>query len=736
MPRRSEPSPAVAVLLSRRHADTDERDAEASLDELEQLLRGLGVAVARRVVQRRKPTGNASFVGAGKQQEVAAAIEEVARLRGRDAVVLAVDDELRPGQQHQLETALDVPVIDRTGVVLRVFEQRAQTPLARLEVEIARLAYEAPRVRDDASLGDREGGGGRGGRGHTNVELEKQRIRKRLAALRRERDELAARDESQRARREGLRVALVGYTNAGKSSLMRALTRSDVLVDDKLFATLSSTVRALSPAATPPIMVSDTVGFLRNLPHELVASFRSTLAEARDADLLLHVVDASDPSFEEQMRVTRESIASIGGAEVRELVVLNKIDRLGDEARAALARALPGAIQVSALDRADVARLRQAIVDAFDPDLDAEVLSVPFADGHLLGDVRSRARVIAERYEDDAVALSVRALPADLERWRRLVPPPPEIATVADLLAAARRHGLELHAQTEDFDRTGLDFLVAHAHDGDDVRWIVRTPRRPDVWASSRIEARVLRLVRSHLPVAVPEWRVHARDVIAYPRLAGVPAVTVDRDVATRDGPTKGPTWNVIDPAAPCDAFVDSFAEALAALQAIPVERARLAGVPVRGIDAVRAELSAAIDATADALRPPEWLRDRWRRWLDDDRSWPEHLAMVHGDLHPGHMLLAPDGRLVGVLDWTEAQVTDPSVDFAMFHGCFGPEALRRLVTRFERASGRTWPRLLEHAAERWSAFPVLGAAWALRTGNEAVLAFVREQIASAKPVP
>ena len=718
MSRPTRDRPTVAVLLTRRHAETSEHDAEASLAELEHLLRGLGIETVARVVQRRRPTSG--FVGAGKLDEM----KEAIAAQGDAPVIVAVDGELRPGQQHQLEAALEVPVLDRTAVVLRIFEQRASTPLAYAEIELARLQYELPRVRDEAASDDREGGGGRGERGHTNAELERQRIRARIATLRRKLAQLAEGEEKRRSRRDALVVALVGYTNAGKSSLMRALTGADVLVEDKLFATLGSTVRPLAPPASPPILVSDTVGFIRHLPHELVASFRSTLAEAREAGLLLHVVDASDPEWREQMRVTRSSLAAVGASEVRELVVLNKVDRLDAAARAALAEELPGALQVSALDPESVRWLHGAIVAAFDRELAGGILAVPFAEGRTLAEVRSRARVVAESYGEEGVLLAVRALPADVDRWRHLAPARPSIETVEDLLAAARRHGASLRATSRTFDTTGLDFLVAHAEDEAGVPWVVRTPRRDDVYAASLVEARVLELIRPHLPVAVPDWRIHAPEVIAYPKLPGMPAVTVDH--------VAGHAWNVIDPAALPDVFLDSMARTLAALQSIPAEMAREAGVPIRTTEMLRTELFMAIDATADLLRAPRQLRARWRRWLDDDRCWPDHLALAHGDVHAGHMLLDRHGTLVGILDWTEAKLTDPAVDLAMFHGHFGPEALRRLVERIERAGGRTWPRILDHAAELWAAWPVLAAAWALRTGNETALQFAQAEVAAA----
>lgn len=713
-----------AVVLARQLPEQTDADVGASLAEIEDLLGGLGVRVAQWVVQRRGAAASGSVIGEGKQQELLSILAGLKREVGEEAVMLAVDGELSPGQLRHIEGALDVEVADRTGIILRVFEQRARTQVAKLEVEIARLTYEAPRVRDDESLGDREGGGGRGARGHTNVELKKQRIRERVASLRRELEGQRAAEEAQRARRkDALRAALVGYTNAGKSSLMRALTGSEVLVEDKLFATLGTTVRALSPETAPRILVSDTVGFIRDLPHELVASFHSTLEEARDAGLLLFVVDAADPRWREQLRVTRETLASIGASGVPSRVLLNKIDRVDAATRAALAEELPDALQVSAHDPDDIRRIRGAIVASFEERMGDDVLVVPFAQGRLLGEIRAEARVLGERYTDEGAVLTVRALPDAIDRWRSALPEARPIETVAELLAAARGHGLRLTTDSADFDRTGLDFLVVHARDDEGAPWIVRTPRRPDVLASARVEARVLRLIRPRLPVAVPDWRVHTHEVIAYPRLGGTPAVTVD--------PATGPSWNIIDPGAPPGSFLDSFARALAALQAVAPEEAAGAGVPVKTIAEVREVIGRAMEGTRGVLSPPEGVWRRWQRWLEDDESWPDHLALVHGDLHPGHMLLGADGRLEGVLDWTEAQVTDPSIDLAMFCGCFGRGALEALLPRFERAGGRTWPRLADHAAERWAAFPALAAEWALRTGNEAIVEHARGMLAS-----
>ena len=225
-------------------------------------------------------------------------------------------------------------MLDRTGVIVEIFHRHANTREAKLQVEMARLKYVAPRLRESAGGGGRQQGPGAG---ESTLDLDRRKIRDRLSELK---DQLEAvqRDGDQRraSRRDQLRVALVGYTNAGKSSLMRALTGSEVLVEDKLFATLDTTVRTLQPETRPRILVSDTVGFIKQLPHDLVASFRSTLAEALEASLLLFVVDASDPTYEAQLEVSRSVLRDIGADAVPSRLILNKMDRVDSAARAAL----------------------------------------------------------------------------------------------------------------------------------------------------------------------------------------------------------------------------------------------------------------------------------------------------------------------------------------------------------------------------------------------------------------
>ena len=376
------PSPR-AVLLGVQLPGVTEAEFAASLDELGRLGKTLGLAIAGRVTQRRQRLAPGVVVGEGKLAELARWTGGSGKLysqapgakRGGEAAlpggadasddappsqapplapaeragVVLVDHDITPSQARNLERATGAEVIDRSAVILAIFQRHARSREARLQVEIARLHYMAPRLRETGGGKDRQSGGiGGRGVGESASELDRRKVRDRIAELR---QELAGieRDSGTRRKRRGdlSTVALVGYTNAGKSSWMRALTGSAVLVQDKLFATLDTTVRALQPETNPRILISDTVGFIKKLPHDLVASFRSTLDEARECDLLVHVVDAADPAFPDQIEVTREVLDSIGANQSERLLVLNKIDRVDPETRARLAREWPDALLLS-----------------------------------------------------------------------------------------------------------------------------------------------------------------------------------------------------------------------------------------------------------------------------------------------------------------------------------------------------------------------------------------------------
>ncbi|MES1166028.1 MAG: GTPase HflX, partial [Verrucomicrobiota bacterium] len=339
--------------------------------------------------------------------------------------VVLVDHDITPSQARNLGRETGVEVLDRTAVILEIFRRHARSRAAKAQVEIVRLQYMVPRLRESGKGKDRQRGGiGGKGAGESALELDRRKIRDRIAELTRELDALAEEQRTQRARRRDMsRVALVGYTNAGKSTLMRALTGSQVYVADQLFATLDTTVRPLHPPTHPRILISDTVGFIDKLPHGLVASFKSTLDEALEAGLLAQVVDASDPNFERQLQVTTEVLAEIGAGDVPRLLVFNKIDRVGDAsaeeaATAALLARWPEALVISARRPADVARLHAHLVAFFARDLVEGEVRVGYDRQQLRGEIFTWAEVLGERYEDDGVVFQVRARPDMLARWR------------------------------------------------------------------------------------------------------------------------------------------------------------------------------------------------------------------------------------------------------------------------------------------------------------------------------
>jgi GTP-binding protein HflX len=444
-----------AILVGVQVAGVDDVTHAASIEELGLLVKTLGYEVVGTISQKRDKIDGSTVLGKGRLEELAAitggtgvvgsmAIQRKSKARERfeDAdgkkptarqgepdpqaqprpEFVIVDHEISPNQVRNLERATGTQVLDRTGVIVEIFHRHAHRREAKLQVEMARLKYIAPRLRESSAAGERQQGYGAG---ESDLELNRRKIRDRLAELKEQLDDIQ-RDNDQRrsARRDQLRVALVGYTNAGKSSLMRALTGSEVLVADKLFATLDTTVRALQPETRPRVLVSDTVGFIKKLPHDLVASFRSTLAEALEASLLLFVVDASDPTHESQLEVSRNALREIGADVVPSRLLLNKIDRASETDRSALRAKHPDAILLSANSPEDVAALRETIIAFFEAAMVEDQLVLPYAKQGLLNDVYENARVLSEVYDSTGRIMKVRGLPGAITRLRRTLAAP------------------------------------------------------------------------------------------------------------------------------------------------------------------------------------------------------------------------------------------------------------------------------------------------------------------------
>jgi GTP-binding protein HflX len=330
-------------------------EVEESLDELERLVDTAGAEVVGRALQRREAPDPATFVGRGKAEE----LHRLAEVLDVDTVVF--DDELSPAQQRNLEKLLGRSAIDRTAVILDIFAQNARTPEGKAQVEMALISYRLPRLRGRGrGLSQQAGGIGTRGPGETKLEEDRRRLLARRARLAEELASLAERRSTQhlaRRRSRLVEVAIVGYTNSGKSTLMRALTAADVLVADRLFATLDPRTRRLWLDEGCSVLCTDTVGFVRKLPHSLIEAFRSTLEVTRDADLLVHVVDAASARPEEELEAVKGVLAEVGAAEVPELLVWNKADR-APLAAERLARAHPGSVAISALERQGLDELR------------------------------------------------------------------------------------------------------------------------------------------------------------------------------------------------------------------------------------------------------------------------------------------------------------------------------------------------------------------------------------------
>ncbi|MEU1728078.1 GTPase HflX [Actinomadura sp. ATCC 39365] len=404
-------------------------DAENSLLELKLLAETAGSEVLEGLIQRRQKPDPATYIGSGKALE----LRDVVESTGADTVIC--DGELAPGQLRQLEETVKVKVIDRTALILDIFAQHAKSREGKAQVELAQLQYLLPRLRGwggnlSRQVGGRAAGGvGIGGRGpgETKIELDRRRIRERMSKLRRQISGMSTSRDTmrhRRQRREVPAVAIAGYTNAGKSSLLNRITGAGVLVEDALFATLDPTVRRARTPEGRLFTIADTVGFVRHLPHQLIEAFRSTLEEVADADLILHVVDGSHPDPEGQLAAVREVFADIEGAsEVPEVVVINKADAADQEVLDRIARRERDSIVVSARTGKGVPELMRLIEERL-PRLDHEVnLLVPYDRGDLISRAHKEGEVLSVEHVQDGTVLHARVLPSLFQELERVGKP-------------------------------------------------------------------------------------------------------------------------------------------------------------------------------------------------------------------------------------------------------------------------------------------------------------------------
>ena len=377
-----------------------------SLEELERLLCTLGVTPVGRVMVTSRNVNPATYIGKGKIEEVK---ESIAKL-GAESVIL--DVELSPNQLRNLEKEIGKPILDRPGVIIEIFSQHARTKESKTQVALARLQYLLPRLTHFWTHFERQRGGATGARGmgEKQIEVDRRLVKDRIATLRKRLDAIERERKVQRAgRKEVLKVALVGYTNAGKSTLLNALTHSNVRAEDKLFATLDASVRSLDPFSHPPIVAIDTVGFISRLPPSLVASFRSTLEELQEADLLLHVVDGASKQAREQLQVTEKVLEELGVGETPRITVLNKTDALKTPMERNRARLVaPGAMMVSAFQSEDVDRLRQAITVHFTKNMEVWEILIPYSESKLEAQIHVHASIEVSRHMEKGTFFRVR----------------------------------------------------------------------------------------------------------------------------------------------------------------------------------------------------------------------------------------------------------------------------------------------------------------------------------------
>ncbi len=396
-----------ALLVGIIHGAVDQVTVEEQLDELTLLAETAGAQVVSRVTQRLQRLNPQYLIGKGKAKQI------VSQARELHIQLIIFDDDLSPTQiKNYLNFVGDIKVIDRSSLILEIFRQHARSREAKTQVELAHLEYLLPRLSRQWTHLERQMGGigTRAGMGETQIEIDRRLLRKRIAKLKQDLIKIDAERETQRkGRRSFFHAALVGYTNAGKSTLMRALSGADVFIQDQFFATLDTTVRQVIIDDTHPILLSDTVGFVRKLPHDLIASFRSTLKEVVDADLILIVIDACAPQIQEHYQTVKEVLSQLDAGEKKQLTVLNKIDQVHEEhVLSDLKRSFPDAILISARNKLRIGELLKAVRKVMDEGYETAEVEIPFANGKTISAIQDEMDILERNYTDDGVRFTIK----------------------------------------------------------------------------------------------------------------------------------------------------------------------------------------------------------------------------------------------------------------------------------------------------------------------------------------
>ncbi len=398
------PKKERALLVALRLPGNNDHEIEDSLDELTQLLHTAGGVVISRVVQDRPKPTPAYFIGKGKAEQIHTVCQE------SEIDVVVFDDNLTPGQQRNLENLIQCKIIDRTGLILDIFAQRAHTREGKLQVELAQLEYLLPRLIGKGLLLSRLGGGiGTRGPGETQLEVDRRRIRQRIAKIKSDLEAVRKHRKLYREKRQSIPtpvVALVGYTNAGKSTLLNALSGANVAVEDKLFATLDPTTRRIKLPNQQTVLISDTVGFIRKLPHQLVEAFKATLEEVAEADILLHIIDAAHPDIEQQVAAVNGILAELGLENKPAIAVLNKTDKVKNKNLInCLARIAGAKVAIAALNRLNLDKLLHQIERQLQHLLTRISLKLTYEEPSILSLIHRKGRVLNSQYLDDRIII-------------------------------------------------------------------------------------------------------------------------------------------------------------------------------------------------------------------------------------------------------------------------------------------------------------------------------------------
>lgn len=405
-----------ALLIGVYGPETPRFQAEEYLDELELLTQTAGGIAIEKILQNRMHPDPSTYVGSGK-------LRELKRLSAEKNIeTLIFDDDLSPTQIRNIEQETKAKVLDRSGLILDIFASRAQTAAAKTQVELAQLQYLLPRLtRFWTHLSRQQGGIGTRGPGESQIEMDRRMIDKRIATLKEKLEKIDQQRQTQRkGRSDKTRISLVGYTNAGKSTLMNALTETEVLAENRLFATLDSTVRKYE-VGNHDTLLSDTVGFIRKLPHDLIESFKSTLDEVRECDILLHVVDSSSRMVQDYIEVVEETLADMNVDDKKSLLVFNKVDLIDANRIKELKRRYPDAVFVSAERNIGLGKLQDEIKKLIEEDFVTETMKIPVSKYEGVAFLHRRANILNKEYEGSDVKVTFRIAKADLMRLKTLL---------------------------------------------------------------------------------------------------------------------------------------------------------------------------------------------------------------------------------------------------------------------------------------------------------------------------